>query len=71
MLQEIADEWQVPMWIAAVDFKKAFGSVTHSSVWTALREQKVPEPYIALLERLYNHQTAYSPKTSEFEKVAR
>ena len=57
MLQEVADEWQIPVWIAAIDFKKAFDSVTHESIWAAMREQKVPELYISLLSRLYDHQT--------------
>ena len=32
MVQEISDEWQIPLWLAAVDFKKAFeGCHTTSS----------------------------------------
>jgi len=58
ILQEIADEWQLPLWIAAVDFKKAFDSVTHAALWKALQEQGVDEPHIRLLEKLYMTQTA-------------
>ena len=58
MLQEISDEWQIPLWVAAVDFKKAFDSVTHSAIWRALSEQGVSPSYIQLLNKLYNNQTA-------------
>jgi len=57
-LQEAADEWQVPLWIAAVDFRKAFDSVSHSAIWTSLAEQGVPHAYVALLSKLYDNQTA-------------
>ena len=42
-----------PLWICAVDFKKAFDSVIFDSIWTALRESKVEEGYIHLFENLY------------------
>ena len=45
-----------PLWICAVDFKKAFDSVIFESIWTALRESKVEEGYIHLLEDLYTDQ---------------
>jgi hypothetical protein len=57
-IQEIADEWQIPLWVAAVDFKKAFDSVTHEAIWIALQEQGVTAAYISLLAKLYDHQTA-------------
>eukprot|EP00959_Pyramimonas_sp_CCMP1952_P100666 2105790-Pyramimonas_sp.AAC.1 len=39
ILQGTADEWQLPLWVATIDFKKAFGSVTHESIWAALAVQ--------------------------------
>ena len=57
-IQQTANEWQVPLWIAAVDFRKAFDSVSHSSIWTSLEEQGIPHAYIILLSKLYDHQTA-------------
>ena len=53
LLQEKAYEIQIPVWIAALDFKKAFDSVEHISLWRALQKQAVPEGYINLLSRLY------------------
>ena len=58
IIQEICDEWQLPMWIAAVDFKKAFDSVTHEGLWSALAEQGVEPAYVHLLSKLYHKQTA-------------
>jgi hypothetical protein len=58
LLQETADEWQLPMWIAAVDFKKAFDSVTHDALWKSLKEQGVDTSLIELLQKLYMTQTA-------------
>ena len=56
LVQDIADEWRVPVWVAAVDFKKAFDSVTHDALWSSLREQRVPGGYIELLQKLYQEQ---------------
>ena len=29
------------MWVAAIDFKKAFGSIQHESIWRSLRNHSV------------------------------
>ena len=56
LLQEKCDEWGQPLWIATLDFKKAFDSVSHDSIWSALLDQKVPDSYVCLLQRLYEGQ---------------
>ena len=38
-LAERADESKVPLWVAAVDFRKAFDCVEHACTWDALRKQ--------------------------------
>ena len=58
MLFEQSNEWQMNLWTAAVDFKKAFDCVYHHCLWEALRDQGVPAPYITLLQKFYNEQTA-------------
>ena len=35
-IQEIAYEHQVPVWAATLDFKKAFDTVSHHALWSAL-----------------------------------
>ena len=57
LLAEMALEWQVPLWIAVVDFKKAFDTVSHTAIWASLLEQGVDAVYIDLLRRLYDRQT--------------
>ena len=46
------------MWVAAVDFRKAFDCVEHEALWSALGELGAPLPYIKILKRLYAAQTA-------------
>ena len=45
------------MWICAIDFKKAFDTVEHESIWAALEHQKVHSKYISILKELYTGQT--------------
>ena len=56
IVQEISDEWQIPVWSAAIDFKKAFDSLTHKALWTALAKQGIDDAYIHLLSKL-QHET--------------
>ena len=55
-LAEKAEEFQLPLWMAAIDFKKAFDCVDHGSLWQALREQGVPKGYVRVCRDLYTGQ---------------
>ena len=55
---EAAAEFQFPLWICAIDFKKAFDTVEHDHLWESLYQQTVPHVYIKMLARLYSDQTA-------------
>ncbi|CAE8646981.1 unnamed protein product [Polarella glacialis] len=57
LLWEVTNEHQLPLFVAAVDFEKAFDTVGHSSIWEALREQGVRNSYVQTLERLYSNQS--------------
>ena len=59
-------EYSFPLPVAAVDFKTAFDSINHGSLWQALHEQDVPGLYIQLLQNLYDHQKGFvqNDKTS-------
>ena len=57
-IAEKANEYGLPLWIAAIDFQKAFDSVSHAAIWDALAEQGVEETYIDMLRRLYDGQVA-------------
>jgi hypothetical protein len=57
-LQEKAFEWQQDIWIAAVDFKKAFDTIIHETLWNALWTQGVPQRCIYILIQLYRDASA-------------
>ena len=67
IIQEKAEEWQQYVWIAALDFKKAFDTVSHDSLWKALQDQEVPDGYVALLKSLYSDQVG-NVKTDRLSK---
>ena len=58
LLQERSYEWQLPLWIATVDFKKAFDTVDHHRLWAALARQRVPAPYVDLIREIYTDHKA-------------
>ena len=58
ILTEKCNEFNIPLWVATLDYKKAFDSVKQTSIWEALREQEVPLLYINLLTKLYDGQQA-------------
>jgi hypothetical protein len=57
LISEMSREWNTPVWMAAVDFQKAFDTVSHHCIWKALQIQHVPETYIRVLMHLYKGQT--------------
>ena len=59
MLYEKTKEWNKPLWLAAVDFQKAFDTVNHEAIWQALREQGVGETYVRTLQKLYRGQVGH------------
>ena len=58
MIEQRCHEWRVKMWVATIDFMKAFDSITHNSIWDALRSCGIEHEYINLLKRLYKNQKA-------------
>ena len=50
-------EFRQPLWIVAVDFRKAFDSINHADLWHALLAQGVPENYVHFLKKLYTGQS--------------
>jgi len=58
-LIEKTREFNLLAWFVLIDYAKAFDTVEHAMLWRVLREQQLPESYIALLRRLYEEQRAY------------
>ena len=48
-----------PLWLAVMDFKKAFDSVEHQPLFKAPIEQGVQEQYVEILKKVYAHQEGY------------
>ena len=46
------------MWIATIDFTKAFDSITHKSIRKALNSCGINHEYISLLNKIYKDQRA-------------
>ena len=59
LLTEGLSEFNLPFWVCAVDFAKAFDSVEHSALWNALLNQGVSPRYIKLLAHLYKGQVGH------------
>jgi len=58
LLIERSREFNFPIWLALVDFTKAFDTVEHAPLWEVLKTQSVPAHYVQLLEELYSNQVA-------------
>ena len=56
LLVEKCNEFNMPLWVATLDFKKAFDSITHASIWESLIAQGAPYPYVHILSRPYEGQ---------------
>lgn len=55
---EKMEEFNLPLYIAFVDYKKAFDSLEHASVFQALVNQGVETKYVRLLKTIYSQSTA-------------
>lgn len=51
-------EFQRPLYLAFVDYKKAFDSISHDSIWEALHALNIQEKYISILKNIYTNCTS-------------
>ena len=68
MMEQKYQEWRIKMWTATVDFTKAFDSISHNSIWEALKSCNVDHEYVSLLRKIYKDQRA-SVQTDEESKI--
>ena len=64
MIEQECHEWGIKMWTATVDFTKPFESITHKSIWDALKSCNIDHDYISLVKKIYRDQKA-SVQTDE------
>ena len=58
MIEQKCHEWGIKMWIATIDFTKAFDSITHKSIWKALNSCGINHEYTSVLKNIYKDQKA-------------
>ena len=58
MIEHKFHEWRIKMWTATIDFTKASDSITHKSIWNALKSCNIEHDYIRFLKELYRDQKA-------------
>ena len=57
IITEMFAEFRQPLLIVAVDFRKAFDSINHADLWSALIDQGVSKTYVHFLRKLYSGQS--------------
>ena len=50
---EQSTEWNAPLYIGFIDFKKAFDSIHHETLWKILRHYGLPQKIVGLISVLY------------------
>ena len=59
VLIETLAEYNLPLWICAIDFEKAFDSIEHPYLWKSLLEQGVEPQYVRVLAAMYEGQCGH------------
>lgn len=54
-IYERAAEYKFPLFVAFIDYEKAFDSVKHNAIWTALKDQGVHDTIIGTLQGIYKN----------------
>ena len=58
ILAEKCNEFNMPLWVATLDFRKAFDSINHDQIWRSLIAHGVEPVYVHTLSKLYQGQRA-------------
>lgn len=69
-LIEKCQEYNHPLYMAFVDYNKAFDSLEHENIWEALKNQGVEKKYIRIIKNVYSNCTARIKLESEGESFA-
>lgn len=51
-------EYNRPLYVAFIDYSKAFDSISHCSIWNALQYSNVHQKYINILKHIYSNSTS-------------
>ena len=69
-IQEKANEYQMPICFAFVDYEKAFDSIEFTPLFIALENQGIDADYITLIRDLYNGATATLKLQKDSDKIS-
>ena len=58
LIEQKCHEWGIKMWTATVDFTK-FDSISHKSIWDALKSCNIDHDYISFLMKIYKDPKAF------------
>ena len=69
ILIERATEYKIPLWIAFIDYRKAFDTVEIWAVTNALRNARIDSRYISIVEKIYQQATMQIQLHEKSERV--
>ena len=69
LIEQKCHEWGIKMWTATVDFTKVFDSISHKSIWEALKSCNVNYGYIRLLRKKICRDQKASVQTDEESNI--
>lgn len=52
------NEYNKPVYVAFIDYAKAFDSLNHKYIWDTLEQQGIPPTYISILKTIYSNSQA-------------
>ncbi|GBP27535.1 Retrovirus-related Pol polyprotein from type-2 retrotransposable element R2DM; Endonuclease [Eumeta japonica] len=58
LIIEKYQEFQRPLYVAFIDYQKAFDTVSHHSIWKSLEAQNVEKSYIDVIRKVYEKCTS-------------
>eukprot|EP00973_Karenia_brevis_P050698 7042911-Karenia_brevis.AAC.1 len=66
-------EFNLPLWVCTIDYRKAFDTVEFRAIWEALLRQGIPRKYVCTLHHIYDGQIGkiVAEKTSKPFKILR
>lgn len=57
-IMEKYNEYNKPLYMAFIDYSKAFDSISHTAIWESLRNQGIPTVYINIIKTIYSNSKA-------------
>lgn len=57
-IMEKYNEYNKPLYMALIDYSKAFDSISHTAIWESLRNQGIPTVYINTIKNIYSNSKA-------------